>query len=80
VNIDKVSKVIYRQYLLHIIIKEKDYTMTTDNINLRGSGYKTPVLYYEFEDVFPEECCGNPEDCPEFISGACGGPKDAEES
>lgn len=54
--------------------------MTTDSINLRGSGYKTPVLYYEFEDVFPEECCGNPEDCPEFISGACGGPKDAEES
>ena len=48
--------------------------MTTDT-NLRDSG-----LYYEFEDVFPEECCGNPEDCPEFISGACEGPKDDEES
>ena len=48
--------------------------MTTDN-GLRNLG-----LYYEFEDVFPEECCGNPEDCPEFISGACEGPKDDEEA
>jgi len=54
--------------------------MTKDN--LRNSGCKGTIsLYYEFEDVFPEECCGNPEDCPEFVSGACKeGEKDEEDT
>jgi hypothetical protein len=30
-----------------------------------------PGRYYDFEDVFPEECCGSPDDCPEAIVGAC---------
>ena len=51
--------------------------MTKDNLG--NSGYKEHSLYYEFEDVFPEECCGSPKDCPEFISGACTRDKETED-
>ena len=58
-------------------MKRKGLKMTTDN--LRNSGYKGLPLYYEFEDVFPEECCGSPLDCPEYISGACTKYKESED-
>ena len=51
--------------------------MTKDNLG--NSGYKEHSLYYEFEDVFPEECCGSPLDCPEYISGACTKYKESED-
>tara|TARA_R110000824_G_scaffold42724_1_gene125481 strand:- start:385 stop:612 length:228 start_codon:yes stop_codon:yes gene_type:complete len=73
----KISKVIYRPYLLLTILKRKGLKMTIDN--LRNSGYEGNSLYYEFEDVFPEECCGNPLDCPEYISGACKKDKESED-
>ena len=33
--------------------------------------YPDCSIYYEFEEVFPEECCGDPTDCSKAVSDSC---------